>query len=222
MTLFRVQHTLQGVSALPTDRYVNTFYFQRFTEPDTAAIAELVSKFGLLHSTMMTVPPKRLSEYWSQPALASAGHRLKVYDLSDPEPRKPIYDTETSLPGMVATAGLPAEVCVCCSYEAPPTSGLPQARRRGRFFFGPLNTAASDSTGNVRPALALQQVLTQAVANMAAQTKLAGWTWVVFSPTNGLEVLSHPAVSRAWVDNAFDTQRRRGPRPTTRLDIIIP
>jgi len=51
--------------------------------------------------------------------------------------------------------------------------------------------------------------------SLLAPTETAGgWDWVVYSPTNGNTV----NVDNGWVDNAFDTQRRRGLAVTARTN----
>jgi hypothetical protein len=46
----------------------------------------------------------------------------------------------------------------------------------------------------------------------AAAIASASWDWVVYSPTDD----AYHEVANGWVDNAWDTQRRRGYKPTSR------
>jgi hypothetical protein len=101
-------------------------------------------------------------------------------------------------------------------------SGEVKATRRGRLYIGPLSGGVSNSTGSVadaRPSPTQRSTLLQAavaVATGAATTpRLA-----VFSPTlkarGGTDDEAWNDVVQVWVDDAFDIQRRRGARPTTR------
>ena len=138
-------------------------------------------------------------------------HEIKSYDMEDPEPRAPIVDTTFNLTSAPAGGSLPPEVSLCLSYQAPKVSGLPQARRRGRIFLPPMNGNAVDTTTG-RPAAA---AVTAAVAcgdNLLTAAAAGTWDWAVYSTVNGAGV----AVTNGWVDNEFDTQRRRGRLPSFR------
>jgi hypothetical protein len=97
------------------------------------------------------------------------------------------------------------------SFQGTPLSGTPQSRRRGRIYFGPFRTSGLNTQG--RPAAGLITSLVNAGdALLAASDAAANWQWVIWSPTTGLEV----GVANGWVDDEFDTQRRRGRVPTAR------
>jgi len=82
-------------------------------------------------------------------------------------------------------------------------------------YLGPLRTSAmqtSNGLGDVRPTT----VFLTAVKNAAGRLMNDSATnWAVFSPTDNIarEVVS------AYVDDAFDTQRRRGASPLSRLTV---
>jgi hypothetical protein len=42
--------------------------------------------------------------------------------------------------------------------------------------------------------------------------------WAIYSPTANL----HKTITDIWVDDAWDTQRRRGLAPTTRDTFVLP
>jgi hypothetical protein len=119
---------------------------------------------------------------------------------------------------------LPNEVALCLSYQAVAISGESQARRRGRIFFGPLcNTANTlSATGECRPSAALVTALCGAATLLATPAATAAGDlvhWAVYSPTTDLTETIDDAfqdVDNGWVDNSFDTQRRRGRDATAR------
>jgi hypothetical protein len=151
----------------------------------------------------------------------TAGATIKTYDLSQPSPRFPLRE-ETYTPATLggSTQNLPSEVAVCLSYSAPGVSGVPLSHRRGRIFLGPLNDAAltpSAGTLDKRPIAAMRTNMVKAAQELAAVCFTAGHNWCVWSPTEqaGFEI------SKVWVDDAFDVQRRRGVTPTARTEGTI-
>lgn len=128
-----------------------------------------------------------------------------------------------------STASLPGEVSICLTLdgvetvdsERGPGGTRPAARKRNRKYLGPLGQTALSIAANT-----LEAVVSQALRdnlNAAFKTHMydamkgAGWGATIFSPTNWQV---YP-ILRTWVDNAFDTQRRRGQdadlRSTTEL-----
>jgi len=91
----------------------------------------------------------------------------------------------------------------------------PRARNRGRIFLGPLaGTSTEDvGSGRMRPSSEIMTGLAQAggvlAANHGTSTHLR---WAVWSRKD--QVLR--TVTGGWVDNEFDTQRRRGGDSTAR------
>jgi hypothetical protein len=136
----------------------------------------------------------------------------KFYKMSDPEPRTP-FITLTMDPIAVGTSGMPEEVAICLSYYATPASGESPARRRGRIFIGPLSQTAFDSSSVgtfSTPDPTARAAIASAAAVLADQSE--AFQWAVYSPTDQIA----RQIIGGWVDNAFDTQRRRGRRATTR------
>lgn len=106
---------------------------------------------------------------------------------------------------------LPAEVALCISFGGS-ESGVPIASRRGRIYIGPLNVAAvASATGYARPAQVFRDALTNA-AQDHWDSPGAGWDMVVYSRKLRLITL----IAGGWVDNEWDTQRRRGEAATAR------
>jgi hypothetical protein len=97
---------------------------------------------------------------------------------------------------------LPNEVCITVSYFAQ--RSLP--RQRGRIYVGPLNGSAMEDTGGDA------RVTPQCRSDLAAAFKRLGafedaLAWAVFSRKDNE---ARGPIGGGWVDNAFDTQRRRG------------
>lgn len=142
----------------------------------------------------------------------SAGpHLVKFYELPGLEPNYPYHETEFSFGTPGSGTPLPAEVALCLSFQAQRTPGLPQARRRGRIYLGPMQDTANDDG---RPSTSIITSILDAAETLAASIAAvsSAQAWAVWSPTAGEAV----EITELWVDDAFDTQRSRGLARTTR------
>jgi hypothetical protein len=119
-----------------------------------------------------------------------------------------------------ASAPLPEECALCLSFHAdyatdPEFSGVmrPRARDRGRVYIGPLNnvTGGYDTNGRSTPGATVATSLGEAGTRLADSG--AASLWCVWSRVDS----ALKEVVAGWVDDAFDTQRRRGPEATARV-----
>lgn len=167
---------------------------------------------------------------------------FSVYDITgheDGSPHgSPIVSVFGTIDGAGASTALPSEVAVVATLEAvgravaavetpdgaDPGSAIdrPKQRHTGRFFFGPCNSACIAIVSSVaRPSAGIQTHLMQMVETFddelraATATGLAAGMW----SRADAEVRRLEAVS---VDNAFDTQRRRGEKATIRQRRTLP
>lgn len=206
------QVVFQGTSALPEDVFVNTFHFITasgpVTEADADAIsADLQSFYNTTHAPGTSPLASDISGTVSRTSNASV---IKVYDLDDPMPRTPLKTYLWTLGAGSGSVGLPNEVALCLSYRAVPASGENPRTRRGRLYIGPLqSTNISGVGGDVIPAAAMINKLCGAGSFLAAS---ATTTWAVYSRVEDQMF----GVEEGWVDNAFDTQRRRGRKAQAR------
>jgi hypothetical protein len=219
--IIRVQAILHGRSGLPEDRYITTWHFRT---PLTGAVPPSDGAQEVHHDAarekvreFFLVPPSTtgvsVRDYWS--GVITRGPlalELRSYHLGDAEPRQPQISRHDIL-GTAPSASLPSEVAVTMSFSGG--VGLP--RQRGRVYIGPLMAGGavlnqSDQNGRPRVEDAMRLVLTQAALRMSGGGDTEPARWVVYSPTNNSSVL----VTRGFVDDAFDTQRRRGEEAVTR------
>lgn len=229
----RVQHTFKHKSGMPKDDIVNSFFFWSAAGVvDTASatfLADKVSDFYYGGDVGKT------GHYIAHASLAIGCHQIKVYDMQQPEPRAPVFTRVMGDGARSAVAALPAEVSLCLSYRGAAVSGSNAARRRGRIYLGPLNTGImeADSNGFARPTQPAREAIVNAGKALAIATSATGvgvtpWNWSVWSRaaqggTNDLiEMDSLTVVKHFFVDNAFDTVRKRGATPTTRSEGTVP
>lgn len=198
-------------SGLPEDDVINVMHWRSSAEASDADVfTAITSRIDAFFTAMQT---------WLGSVLTGAGV-TEVYDMGDDPPRVPWgNDAFTFTPS--ASTCLPEEVAVCLSMQATPVSGIPQARRRGRIYVGPLTTGAvSIENGGTFVATNLRNALIAAADDLAApdtstSTQLAVFSRQQLQETGSMESAFTP-VSGGWVDDAFDIQRRRGSRSRNR------
>jgi hypothetical protein len=128
----------------------------------------------------------------------------KVYDLEGTPPVLPMA-TVTRHPGQPGTSLVPREIALCLSFAG----GQFQPRQRGRLYL-PAWWLTND------PATRPDSTMMQRVVDFGGELHDVGGAnvdWIVWSRVNQ----SATAVTKWWCDDEWDTQRRRGLRPTTRI-----
>lgn len=208
MAHYRLQFDIPAISGLPRDAVVNTWNVEAASQAAAEDAVEAIFERWIF----------ALSE-WIGPQMSRvAPVHAAIYHMGDPEPRSPIAEADTGTLDGENSGGLPTEVAVCLSYRAAYVSGEPPARRRGRIFLGPLTTDTLDAlTDYVRPSGGLREAMATAAADTANQLVTVGAPWQVFSRVDDA---IRPVIG-GWVDNEWDTQRRRGREATSRLDWVV-
>lgn len=212
MPIVRVQSTLHNDSNLPKDQVVNNWYFK------TGALPEYFESDPYFAVRQFY---EAVQSFLSPVLNGTITHRL--YEMSDPKPRVPRFSGEqTIVPG---SGALPDEVACCLSFRAAYASGTPNARKRGRTYIGPLAEGAASPSWPKRPKPELRAALLAGAAAIATRLDGGAWDWVVYSGrTAGVNEGAAEAgfkVVEAWVDDAFDTVRSRGPAATLKQTAAI-
>lgn len=201
MADFHAQVVLHTADNVPENFISNTFSFEA---PSLSGVSTLTTP--LLKAFYDSLNTPLLS-----PVIAQNGHEIKYFELPGLTPNYPFDIDVFNLAGVPSGTALPDEVSICLSFQGVVVAGLPQARRRGRVFLGPLKTTAA--TANRPSTTALTAVGVAAVNLRTSFAALGtGYWWTVWSPSNG----SSTVITNGWSDNAFDTQRRRGVLATSR------
>jgi hypothetical protein len=144
------------------------------------------------------------------------GHEIKYTELPGTPPNYP-FDTDIWNFGAAPSGNaIPQELAVCLSFQGDRAAGLPQARRRGRIYIGPLDSTAMT---NDRPAAGLLTALANAAQTLSASVDAIGGGsyWAVWSQVDQDAV----PLADGWIDNAFDVQRRRGLLATSRTTFTL-
>lgn len=212
MTTFRISATFPTDTSLPADYITNTWHF----EGDSSEVDNAVDMLEDFYTSTPT--GDSTSIVGSMPSdIVGTQLIFKAYALEEPEPRVPSYERTVSI-SPSASPGLPSEVALCFSFQAERESGENQARRRNRVYIGPLTT--SQNTTN-RPTSAIRTRLARAGRDLLqASDASLNMKWVGYSPAaasaGGSPAAGTWDVNNGWIDDAWDTQRRRGYAATTR------
>jgi hypothetical protein len=206
--LYSFQWIWQGESQLAEDNFVNTWHFRKASGivTDYDNVKDMLVDF---YSAVPAGTGLAIKDFMCQSNL-SGNFTVKAYHLTDPLPRTPAYEFSDSieLPTEIA---MPTEVAAVMSFQAEPASGENQKRKRNRVYIGPFATGICGEYGHITPDL-VETMLFAGKALFNASEGSANWHWNVYSPTDDEAY----EVYNGWVDNAYDTQRRRGTRATAR------
>lgn len=222
----RCKATIPHSSGLPEYAVVNTWSIIS-TDPASrqGAAEEWVLRLEAFYAAFKNYMS---SEYPMQ------GLTYEFIDLGDAKPRVPFHTALTAITAQASSLNdLPPEVSLCFSFRGATGSGLNAKRRRGRVYIGPLQIAAADSAA---PTNTLVDLVAGAGANLEGSTYCQ---WAIHSPSTfhnvpvGGRLEDYPEevpallddsftpVTHYWVDNAWDTQRRRGKVRTYRKSFDV-
>ena len=148
--------------------------------------------------------------------LEQNNHLVKIYDISGVAPNYPLYEIQFNLASAVQSIALPMEVALAVSYANLSETSVPRARRRGRIYLSGWSDASNDAG---RPTATVYEGLAQAYDDyITAVNSVTALTAGIWSRVDGLVY----EIETTWCDNEWDTQRKRGGRPTARETINRP
>jgi hypothetical protein len=196
---------------------VNTFHFVVDDgETDAENQASIVEQIERLYNDVMPGGSVALGFYISNLVTRTPGACVvRSYSLADSKPRSPRAESGWTLQDAatgVGSGALPREVAICLSYRGEYDSGVRQSSRRGRIFIGPLIIGSSStSTGEIEATLPVR--MSQNIARFFEESYATGT-----GPGGGQTARAvqwsrkrqeYSDVIECFVDNEFDTQRRR-------------
>lgn len=215
--LMRAQVSIKLDSNVPEDAIVNTFYFDQddngiLPPPDDSYNAVVTSLADFYHAIDTELFPSNVDTTAT----------VRIYDMRDPQPRL-LRRTSTFVIEPSADDPLPHQVSLCMSFAASPLAGVNPARRRGRVYLGPIRKGAAllDSS-QARVWAQVRNAVKTGAESLLVPANVGGssLSWSLYSPTTdaagaNIDDSMHD-VQSGWVDDVFDTQRRRCPDATTR------
>lgn len=227
---------LASVGGLPEDIVENVFHLgYTASSGDLQDAAEAVEAFYNDVATGATTSiAEKLSTSLSRTADACAVNVYVQADLTGVTPTgSPTVIHPFTLGAADNTEPLPEEVATVISYHGdlsvpvqqvnpspPPAFIRPQSRRRGRLYIGPLaQSTGSDTGARFRPLATWMEDLGLALLDLhTAFGALAGDGYFGVWSKADAEVYE---LEGGWVDDAWDTQRRRGVAATTRTSFAV-
>lgn len=235
MAYYKTTVTYHNVNGLAKDDVVNTYHFATDEGPaPTVATGHLINGRLAANINSANVGGFYLESFMSSEISRVNKPTLRSYDaLLGGSPLA--VDTQLAMEAAVSAQALPSEVACVLSltgYEddapefAPDDADAdsnierPKSRQRGRIFFGPLNINAMTGAP-ARPSVNFRNSL----INLGQKLIAFGDTPLSNGVVARASVFSHAepglpglmrAIDNGWVDDAFDTQRRRGVAATGR------
>lgn len=224
MTQLHCAVRLPYFTGLPRDVAINTFNFQSVSAISVEDMVDEVHARLLAFYNTGVGAGQSIAQLLGK-SIQRANCSIRYYEVPDSGPAT-MGDPVEEIPFTLAATGtgqypLPLEVAACISMVgAPDIGGLPIRRRRGRVYIGPLNSNAIGTGDDSYPdvsSLALSVLSANADRLADANDDDARWSvWSRAAWETGSGVLSWSPVAYGWVDNEFDTQRRREMDPTQR------
>lgn len=228
---FRV--VLPDTTGIPRDQNVNTWYAKYgIGSPGSTEFSNACDDFIKFYNTINDGVATISSYLASMVDRGSGKASVEVYAIPDARGvlGAPVYSKTWTVAAQNASGvDLPAEVATCLSYHGDFTGVAehgaagtrPKARRRGRIYIGPLITGVlryGHGAGTPqRPDTAWNTRMIDSAQAMASALTGHGWEWNTFSRTDWA---IHTVVG-GWVDDEFDTQRRRGESPSSRTTYTV-
>lgn len=206
MTAHKAVVSIPMVSQIPKDRAVNVWGFML-----TASAAAEIDAIETALRAFYDAWANYRSAHWN-PSMAT----ITWYDMMQARPRVPVAEHVFGLSSAKGTATLPHQLACCLSFQGERVAGQNQASNRGRVYLGPLAVPTGNSTTGAMDTTFVNTVAT-AAGGLVDASNAAAWAWIVYSTKRGPNG-PHSVVHRGWVDNEFDTQRRRSVDATTRTE----
>lgn len=230
-----VKTTLNQDTLLNEDKVTNSFAVLGAPDLLSATLTGVKTSIVDFYNGVASGALNAMADFLSPSLDASAnGARIQIYDLTGHEGGAgvmgaPVHDsTWTLVPGV--TVGYPSEVAFAITLEADAISqnveiadgadadnlpDRPRQRHTGRIYWGPLSSnTGTVADGAIRPASNIRDTARLAIDNLDEDlfVNAGGARLGVWSRKDGVV----RRVTHVSVDNAFDTQRRRGNKPTLR------
>jgi hypothetical protein len=225
MGIDHVTVTLAHKNGLARDSVVNSFTFRTpgdFIDPlDAGKIeAALNGFYNDVHAPGSASLASKLGVSMSRTVAPIVRHFDVTNDLAGTPAGSPVFmGLLTNLDVNVSANGLPNEMALCLTAAADfgadvefAPGSRPRARDRGRVYLGPFNTDAMESSGPGSATVPSPGIIDVIVGAGQFLMDDPDTEWVVWSR----RAAGVKTVTSAWVDNAWDVQRRRGERPTAK------
>lgn len=208
MASYYAQTTLLTADANPENYQSNTFAIGQIGTLDLTDANTWTGYIKAFYDDVASVGALK--------GLAQNGHLVKIYDVAGTAPNYPLFEINFNLASAPAATDLPQEIALCVSYYASAATSVARGRRRGRIYVsGWVEGSNAEGRPNSTAVNGLLDAFTDYVTSTNTLDSLSAGVW---SRTNATV---YP-IDTVWVDNEWDTQRRRGGKPTSRETWLLP
>lgn len=220
-----VQAIFQGRSGLARDQFVNNWYFASdIVSPADPLPAEVGGAIAKVHDWYVNSVSSVIHWYSGEVEPVAT---FKAYNTGAARPRPILAEVTWDMGSFGSTTALPEEVALCLSYYS--VRNIP--RDRGRIYVGPLADAALSSGTPSHPAPGLSAAMINGALRLLDPATVNDLTGAVDLPAgtltnspaqlwlqhSGTPVALYRPVTHGWVDNEWDTVRRRRVRADARV-----
>lgn len=218
---YKVSVILAAGSGLPRDAVQNTMYYAFSTVPSSGQFDALGGVIRDFYTQFISGGTNRVKDYLADHLDHSSNAAKCLFYLMPGSPGPtgtPVHQFNWTLTAATSVgANLPDQVAVVNSFHGSLVGVINAARHRGRFYLGPLSTNALQllsGTGapNTVSATMATDVTKASQQYLSVAAAAVGWDWRVWSQADWTP---HSVVG-GYVDDRFDTQRRRLERTTGR------
>lgn len=204
--IVEAQVVLPYITHLPEDVVVNTFHFN-IPGTDLAPLGDIGPLLIAHYNDTVDGPDVSLGQLLTAYIDRTTNScEIRFYDAQ--AEGGPLGVGPFTLDATAQLSSLPFEVALCGSISGYQPGGNPR-RERGRVYYGPFNSNVLSDPDNVPavPTAALVNTIVGTQARLAEDVDALGADifWGVYSRVDDAIY----RVSAGWVDNAWDTQRRR-------------
>lgn len=208
MGRFFAQVTMLANTGQSRDNQVNGFAAGSIGSVDGTFATQWTSALTTFYNALRTAGALR--------GLAQNDHLVKIYDIAAARPNYPLFERTFNLTSAPGTVEMPEEVALCISYANTSAVTIPRGRRRGRIFISGWQESAN--TDGRPTSTAINNSLTAFTDYVTTFNALGTLDASIWSRVNE----STQPIQTAFVDNEWDTQRRRGGRATSRATWTLP
>lgn len=229
MAILRATAVLNKKSGVARDAARNVWHFSLPGPFSDTQVGQVGTALGAFYTGRQTF----LGNSLAGTALA---HRIELADVNEggagesDDVISPLRGTTTFTITPDTSDPLPNEVAACLSFSGDLSGVLeedglirPRARRRGRVFLGPLASTVNQPVNTTNREPMVSDAFKENVldgydlllnALIGVDTNLRH---IIYSRTEAVGRV----VTRAWVNDEFDTVRRRGTRPRDRMERAV-
>jgi hypothetical protein len=218
---------MPSTTGLTQDETINSWVFEADWPTDVGATVDIGTALEEFYVGVGSVPSDRIRYYIGASRLRGANTTdIRIYEITghlDGSPHgSPIGDYRFNLGVGFSSGELPLEVAGALSFHGdytgiPERAGAirPRARLRGRVFLGPLDFVAASVAVPSRPSTTFLNAVAAKFTTLRATTPTIGTGPAMLRVWSRASAVVSPVVA-GYIDDAWDTQERRGLAPSAR------